>query len=369
MRILIIRLGAIGDIVHTLPALAALRRCQPTSHIAWAVESGPGSALLSGNPCLDEVIELDMRMWREALNNQIAGQAIRLTLRKLRSEPFDISLDFQGLLKSSAVSWFANSARKVGFDYLSLREPASGLLLTERVKVSDRDHVIKKNLDLVKHLGCAVDSPYHFPISCSIEDELYVESQLSDVNGSFAILNPGGGWTTKLWRPQHYARIIDLLWRYRGIRSLVTVGPGEEALADETVSRSLSGKALPIRTTLKQFFVLAKRASLFVGGDTGPMHLAAAAGTPIVALFGPTSPIRNGPFHRDDVVIARQDLECRVECYRRRCDHCSCMDLPTETVWQGVLTRLDRSQNGRDQLTANDSTFEGYRQINDVSKN
>lgn len=346
MRILIVRLGAIGDVVHTLPALAALRRAAPGAHLAWAVEQGGAAELLRSNPLIDDLIELDLRGWRKNLINSRTLASIREAIANLRGVGFDLALDFQGLLKSAMIPWLARVPRRIGFARGVLREPASGLLLTEQIAADDDDHVIKKNLQLVAALGCDVTGRYEFPIALSVEDEAFAEERFDRFDGSFVILNPGGGWPTKLWGAEGFAAIADRLWDSDRIGSVVTYGPGEEGLARSVVTQSRTGAAVLLDSTLKQFFALARRAKLFLGGDTGPMHLAAAAGTPIIAIFGPTSSRRNGPFANTDVIIERLDLDCRTDCYRRRCSHTSCMKIPVEMVWEGVRRRLRAADGG-----------------------
>jgi lipopolysaccharide heptosyltransferase I len=346
MRILIVKLGSIGDVVHTLPALAALRRAAPASHLAWVVERGGAASLLRDNPCLDELIEIETRTWREDLTSRETRAAIKAALMRLRSSRFEIALDFQGLLKSAAIAWLARVPRRVGFAPRLLREPASALLLTERVEADDQAHIIKKNLALVAHLGFSIEGDCEFPIYLSSEDEQFAEKQATRFEEEFAIINPGGGWPTKLWSVSGFAEIADRLWQHYGLRSAVTYGPGEKALAQAVVTRARSGAATMLGPTLKQFFALARRAKLFIGGDTGPLHLAAAARAPIVGLYGPSASRRNGPFACDDVVVERWDLECRVDCYRRSCGHTSCMQMPVEMVWQGVVKRLERRAGG-----------------------
>ena len=340
MRILLIRLGAIGDVVHTLPALAALRRTWPQAHLAWAVERGGAAKLLQGNPLLDELIELDMRGWRKRLGQAETWRAMAGAVQRLRGAQFDIALDFQGLLKSAGLAKLSGAARKIGFASEALRERGSAVLYTEQVVVDDRDHVIKKNLRLVEHLGGALPDHYEFPLALNVEDLAFAEAAAARCDGQFVILNPGGGWVTKLWSTAGFAEIADRLWQAYGLRSFVTYGPGETEMAREIVAQAKTGQAELLDANLKQFVALAQRARLFVGGDTGPMHLAAAAGAPIVALFGPTSARRNGPFDVNDVVVERFDLDCRTDCYRRSCSHISCMKLPVEQVWQGVTKRL-----------------------------
>jgi heptosyltransferase I len=347
MRILLVKLGAIGDVVHTLPALAALRRTLPDAYIAWAVERGGAANLLAGNPYLDDVIEFDMRGWRKTLWRPATWRAVYQTVQRMHNSAFDVALDFQGLLKSAYVARYSRADRRIGFATEALREPASAALLHEQVEVDDRDHIIKKNLRLVEYLGCETGGEYEFPLAIMPEDEVFAEKQVARFPGGFAILNPGGGWPTKLWSAENFAALADRLRRVYDIRSVVTYGPGEEALAQAVVEYSQTNAAVKLDATLKQFFALAQRARLFVGGDTGPMHLAAAAGAPIVALFGPTAARRNGPFAPDDVVVERLDLDCRTDCYRRSCSHTSCMKLPVEMVWQGVVQRMRKAEGGR----------------------
>lgn len=347
MRILLVKLGAIGDVVHTLPALAALRRTLPDAYIAWAVERGGAAQLLAGNPCLDEVIEFDMRGWRKTLWRPATWRAVYQTVQRMHEAAFDVALDFQGLLKSAYVAKYSRAPRRIGFATEALREPASAALLHEQIVVDDRDHVIKKNLRLVEYLGCEIGGAYEFPLAIAPADEAFAAQQAARFAGGFAILNPGGGWPTKLWSAENFATLADRLWRVYDIRSLVTYGPGEEALAQAVVEHSQTNAAVKLDATLKQFFALAQRARLFVGGDTGPMHLAAAAGAPVVALFGPTAAQRNGPFAEADVVVERFDLDCREDCYRRSCSHTSCMKMPVEMVWQGVVQRLQKAEGGR----------------------
>lgn len=341
MKILIVRLGAIGDVVHTLPAVAALRRSLPGARIAWAVEKGPSARLLRGSPSIDELIELDLRGWRK---NPVSVETIRearAALAGLRATRFDVALDFQGLLKSAAIPWIAGIPRRIGFSRDVLREPASSLLLTEQVAANDDDHVIRKNLHLATALGCDVSGDYEFPIALGESDLEFADSTAKRMNGSYAILNPGGGWPTKLWGADGFAAVADRLNTTYGMKSVVTYGPGEESLAEKIVSASRTGAAEMLKSDLKEFFALAGRSSLFIGGDTGPMHLAAAAAAPIVSIFGPTSSRRNGPFRKEDLVIERRDLDCRIDCYRRSCSHTSCMKIPVDTVWRGVVERLN----------------------------
>lgn len=338
MNILIVKLSSIGDVIHTLPALAALRRQFPAAHISWVVER-PSAALLRDNPCLDEVIEIDTRAWRRRWASPSTWRRMRSALTVLRAGRFDVGLDFQGLLKSGLVLFLSGARRRIGFDTACLREKPSALFLTEQVPVSDEGHVIEKNLALVRALGASPGGAYEFPMSISEEDCNLIAARLNALAiEAFAIVNPGGNWKGKRWAPENYAAICDYLWSEHGLVSVITHAPGEEALAEE-VRRRARGSAIPFACTLKQLAVLADRARLFIGGDTGPLHLAAARRTPIVAIFGPTPAGRNGPFSPHDIVV--QDPRAEVSpYYRRRGNDESYIAVPVDEVKRAIERRL-----------------------------
>ncbi len=356
MRILIVKLSSIGDVVHTLPAAALLRGALPDARIAWAVERG-ASAIIEGSPAIDQLIELDTRAWRRNFLSISTIRAARAGLHNLREAPelngaghTDIAIDFQGLIKSGIVAFGSRAKRRLGMETTDLRETASKLFLTEQAETAEFKHVIDKNLALaraavadagVKPIGAAGRSNdrYEFPIAVSLDDERWVETVIESQPGPFAIINPGGGWPTKLWPSELYAKLADWLWSDCGLVSFVTYGPGEEALAQSVAAHARSGAARALPSTLKQFVALARRAALFVGGDTGPLHLAAASGTPIVGLYGPTSPERNGPFDPQDITLGRE-LWCRADCHRRSCWHWECMEIPVDDVKRAVSNRL-----------------------------
>ena len=389
MRILIVKLSSIGDVVHTLPAAALLRRALPQARIAWIVDRRAG-AIIKDSPVIDELIEIDTRAWRNALLTASTTDDVRAQLNQLRGAPnlngagsADIAIDFQGLIKSSLVALASRATRRIGFSTSDLREKASKLLLTEQVETSEFNHVIEKNLTLARaaiagsgtipnaaawerrdaslplsasgeylcaqrRAGGYACAPrgYEFPITISADDERFVEAAIEHEPAPFAIINPGGGWATKLWPTERYAQLADWLSSECGLSSFVTFGPGEEALARAVVSNARSSAVRPLASTLKQFVALARRAALFVGGDTGPLHLAAAGGTPIVGLYGPTSPERNGPFDPQDITVGR-DLWCCTDCHRRSCWHWECMDIPIDDVQHAVFERLANTKAER----------------------
>jgi heptosyltransferase I len=346
MRILLVKLGSVGDIVHTLPALAALRRALPQAEISWVVERR-AAEILRDNPLLDRLIEVDTKALGRGLMSGETLRAPRQQLRRLRASAFDLALDFQGLLKSASLARLSGARRVFGFSRTGLREPASRIFLSKTVPIPKHTHIIWKNLGLIKGtLGVPIPAnanEFEFPLSISSRHEAEASNSISGTGSNFAILNPGGGWPTKLWKAERFGKLADELWRHHGLESLVTQGPGEEDLANTVVRSCDSGKARAVLVSLKGFVALAKKARIYVGGDTGPTHLAVAAGTPVVGLFGPTEWWRNGSPREDDVCVERTDIDCRVDCHRRACSNWICLDIDIQRVLEAVSERLQRA--------------------------
>ena len=356
MRILIVKLSSIGDVVHALPAAAFLKRAMPEARISWVVERSAG-AILKDSPVIDQLIEIDTRSWRKQFLSSRTMVEVRARLDEMRQfgarenghRPVDVAIDLQGLIKSGIVARASGAKRRIGFESSELREKASRVFLTEQVRTSEFNHIIEKNLALARALvkagrAATIAGGYEFPIKLSADDERFAASAAEGLEDRFAILNPGGGWPTKLWPPERFGQLADLLLERHGLRSIVTYGPGEEALADQVAASSRAGAARPLASTIKEFVALTRRARLFVGGDTGPLHLAAASGTPIVGIYGPTSSERNGPFDARDTAVGL-DLWCRSNCHRRSCWHWECMDIPVSTIAKAVSVRLADAEN------------------------
>jgi len=346
VRILIVKLGSIGDIVHTLPSLALIRHALPDAEISWVVEER-ASEILKDNPLLDRLIEVDTKALRRGLMSGETLRAPRQQLRRLRASAFDIALDFQGLLKSAMIARLSGARRIFGFSRDGLREPASRFLLSDTIFIQKNGHVISKNLALVTGaLGIpAAEDPENleFPFATNLHHDSEAERASAGTGGKFAVLNPGGGWPTKLWSPERFGDLADQLWSHHGLHSLVTYGPGEGALADRVLHSVRSDKARAVNISLKGFYVLAGRAQVYVGGDTGPTHIAVAAKTPIVGLFGPTEWWRNGSPRARDICVERTDIDCRDDCHRRACSKWICMDIEVQRVLQAVSERLKRA--------------------------
>jgi lipopolysaccharide heptosyltransferase I len=340
VEILIVRLGAIGDIVHTLPALAAIKRAMPDAHVSWAVERR-SAEILRENTLIDRLIELDTRSIR-GLPTEEKLSSMRRQIKELKSRNFDVAIDFQGLLKSAVVARASGAKKRVGFSRRALREPASRIFLTDTVRTDPGSHVIRKNLALAGG-ALAFDAaafPLEFPIATDQAAHDEAASIAEKAGRDFVVLNPGGGWATKLWPAENYGRLADLIRERLGLASVVTVGPGEEKLGERAAAAAQSDGLVLARPSLKGFYELARRSRLYIGGDTGPTHIAAAAGTPIVGLFGPTEWWRNGSLDPRDICVERIDIGCRVDCHRRTCGNWICMQISPETVCGAIEARL-----------------------------
>jgi lipopolysaccharide heptosyltransferase I len=298
-RVLIVRLGAVGDVVRTLPALRALRAAFPGAHLAWIVED-LSRPLLDGHPDLDAVIRFPRRELRNAaarpwrLPGAVAGLA-----RDLRQRRFDVALDFQGSLKSALLARLSGAARRVGFGRGHARE-LSHLLYSERLALAALPlNRVERNLRLAESVGAAggivtlalLERPEESGRAARILDELCPDGAPA------VILFPGTSrrQARKRWPAARYARLAALLRADPGAVPLVAWGPGEERLARGIVDASGGAAVLLPPTDLRLLAALLRRARLFIGGDTGPMHVAWAVGCPVVVLFGPTDPRLNAP--------------------------------------------------------------------------
>jgi lipopolysaccharide heptosyltransferase I len=308
VKVLIIRLSSIGDVVHTLPVLAALNA--QSHEVGWIVEPA-AHPLLEGHPMLRQIVPAPRaRAWA-------AGGAIAAA-RLLREREYDVALDLQGLWKSAAWGRISGARRLLGYGRAGRREPLSSLLVREPVNVAaEASHVIDKNLALLRPLGIEAVGLREFPLPRSEERAQAMRTAVSSFGlKDFIILNAGGGWESKLWPPEGFGAVAKTLHE-RGVRSLVTWGPGEERLADRVVAASQGAALKCFPTTLVEMAELVRIARLMVAADTGPLHIACAVGTPVVGIYGPTDPARNGPFSPRDVTVRRTPL-CSP-CHRRRC--------------------------------------------------
>lgn len=276
-RILVVRLGAMGDIIHVLPAVATVRRSFPRARITWLVEPR-WRTLLEGNRAVDEIAEFDRKgglpgMWASS--------------RALRGHDFDLGIDFQGLIKSAGAMRLAGPPVRWGRG--NPRETPARYLYTNTALIDDGTHIVEQHLRLAEAAGARVrDVSFAVP-ACSPEGTL--------PEGRFVLASPLAGWTSKQWPIEYYGELARLL----AMPLVLNLPPGQElpAAVRERVTVHESGIPGLIDAT--------RRAAAVVGVDSGPLHLAAALGKPGVAIFGPTDPARNGPYGGSLRVIRRAD--------------------------------------------------------------
>jgi lipopolysaccharide heptosyltransferase I len=338
-RILLIKLSSLGDVIHALPTLEALRSLYPEGHITWLVED-TNAPVVAGHPALDEVWPVP----RPRSGNGLFGKNLLKmlqTARRLREAPFDLVIDLQGLMKSALWVALARSPRKVGYD--RTRE-LSYLPLTERLIPYDPEaHAVWRYLNVARHLGAPAGPP-RFRLGLSLPEDLSRLVSLA-TGQPLAVLHPGARWPTKLWPGAYWAHLAGWLAHEKGFQVVITGSAADrEMVADIAAQTGAPLINLAGRTSLAELAALLQRARLAVTTDTGPMHLAAALGTRVVALFGPTAPWRTGPFGEGHEVV-RLEMPCSP-CFRRDCPEPRClMDLPVSAVKEAVEKILVRGKN------------------------
>jgi heptosyltransferase I len=310
-RLLIVRLSAMGDVLHALPAVAALREVFPQASIGWLIEErwaellcSPEASRCGGRseqrPLVDFVHTVDTRAWRRALFSDATWSAARSSVQLMRSSQYDVALDFQGAVRSAVLARLSGAPVIHGF--AQPRENAASMFYTRQVQATG-NHVVEQNFSLARAFAQQdVPKPTaELPRYEGAEKSIAEKVGTLDAD-SYAILNPGAGWGAKQWPADRYGEVARQLAERTGLRCLINIGPGEEELARaaELASR---GAAKGVATSVSELIALTRRARLFIGGDTGPMHLAALLGVPVVAIFGPTNPARNGPFGTRSLVL------------------------------------------------------------------
>ena len=283
-RFLVVRLGSLGDIVHTFPAVAALRETFPASEIIWLTHARY-KMLVQGSGLASKVWTTETR----------SMSSLMKTVREIRAISFDTAIDYQGLWKSASLPFLAGVKRRIGFSSESVREFGVPLLYTDRVRATCA-HVADQNGELSKRAG-AQNAVANFRLDPQpLHHEEFSKVFLGHDVESCVVLSPGGGWRSKCWPPERFGALCKKIFESLSLRCVINYGPGEEDLAAKL--RAASGEAAPVlfNGELGPLMSILRAAICVVGGDTGPLHLAVALGTPVVALFGPTNPARNGPY-------------------------------------------------------------------------
>jgi lipopolysaccharide heptosyltransferase I len=330
MRVLLVRLGALGDLVHALPVAAAIKAAWPGARLDWLAESRH-RPFLDLVPVLDDRIAIDTR----SVRGRCGWPAV---VRDMRSRRYEAALDVQGLLKSAVLARLSGARRVIGFARAHLREPLAVHAYGETVDPRAAVHVVEKNLACAAALGVPVAAP-RFPLSTPPPSP-EVAAVMDAAGPAFAAVNPGAAWPNKRWPAERFGALARRLADRGGPRSIVLWGPGERSLADAVAAAAGGAARLAPPTSLGDLLALLARAAIVVAGDTGPLHLAAALGTPVVGIYGPTDPRRNGPWDPLDRVVSRRAV---CSCYHKRRCHAPrwCLgDVTVDEVLESVEARL-----------------------------
>jgi len=338
VNILIVKLSAIGDVVHTLPALATLRELYPEADITWVVEES-SSDIIKNHPYLNRVIISRRKQWVADLKKlHNAGKTIaeiRSFIAAIREIKYDLVIDFHGLFKSSMIVLLSGGKRKLGYD--SMQE-LSGLFLNEKIFEDMQKHAVDRYLDFVRYLGANIDNP-EFYIPIEEENRTRVETLLKangiDINESFVAVNPVAFWDTKLWEDDKFARLCDRITEELEYKVVFTGSKGHGSIECIRSMMTVPSINLEGQTTLRDLAYLYSLSGLLITTDSGPMHIAAAMNTPTVALFGPTDPSRTGPYGKGHIVV-RKEMPCSP-CFLKKCDTKRCMkEIGVDEVFEAV---------------------------------
>lgn len=342
-KILIVRLSSLGDIIHALPAFQSLRSAHPGARIDWLVERR-FAYLLDAVEGIDRVLAIDTHAMRAHVARLSGWRQLWQPMRAVRAARYDVALDFQGLLKTACLSVMSGAGLRIGFSKSLVRErPAHWFYHRTLENPGVPMHVARLNLLLAREAGGAhEDLSVH--LKTRDEDTREIEARMQrEQLSEFVVINPGGGWPTKRWQPARYGALAAKIQNQMHIRVVVVTGPGEEQLYRQIADACPDRPPAHFPVPFLQLIPLFRKARLLVAGDTGPLHLACALGTPVVGIMGPTSPVRNGPWSENDEAVVRH-LPCSF-CNGRSCPtENECMDISAEEVFGAVVKRLERTK-------------------------
>lgn len=347
MKILIVRLSAMGDVIHAMPAVAGLRQAFPECEIDWAIEERWSSLLTAcpdgsstssrtfsqEQPLVNAVHSVHMRHWRRTPFSNDTLREIRALRAELRSAHYDHVIDLQGAIRSALLARISGAKIRAGA--LHPRELPARWFYNVKAHTPAR-HVIEQAAEIVSaSVGQPISPTEQVPFPHSLPAEQWADDVTRGVSTQFVIINPGAGWGAKRWPGERYGALVSALAKH-GIDSLVNAGPGENKIAQE-VCRG-NPNAHVVECSLLQLIALTRRAALFVGGDTGPVHLASALNIPVVAIFGPTDPARNGPYAGQSTVL--RSPESKRDHSRRTEPEAGLLNITVEQVTESALRLL-----------------------------
>jgi heptosyltransferase I len=343
--ILLIKLSAIGDVVHTLPLLEVLRKSFPTARIDWLVEE-EARPMIEGHKDVDHVIVSCRKSWQKRFFSPGQGLAVLKEIKRfvqtIRTHRYDLVIDLHGLFKSGILTGLARGRRKIGF---TGGKEGSMLFLTDRPYPFDYNrHALDRYLQAARYLGCGTNS-WKGKISLQQGDKERIDRLVTDhlsPSESLVAINPMARWITKLWDEERFASLAGRLQGELSCKVLFTGSPGDRPVIERIIA-NINPRPLNLAgsTSLRELAYLYTLCRLIVTTDTGPMHIAAAMGVPVVALFGPTAPWRTGPYGMGHTVI-QEKMECSP-CFKKKCAHRTCMkSITVEEVFDSVKQHLKK---------------------------
>jgi len=336
-KILIVKPSSLGDIVHSLPFLNALSKCFPEAKIHWVVAQG-FEELLEGHPMIHKLWIIKKDSWKNIRYARHTIREVNLLLRELKQEKYDLVIDLQGLLRSGAITGATGAPLRIGFK--EARE-GSRVFYTHTVEGGNDIHAVDRYLKIAEFWGCNI-SEIRFPFP-SIEHSSSFNPHPSPFLSidSYAVLVPGARWKTKRWPAEQFGKLASLL----PVRTVIVGSRSDSGIADEIVALS-KGKSLSLagKTDLRDLVNIMNGAQFVVSNDSGPMHIAAALGIPVFAIFGPTDPVRTGPYGKGHTII--RSSETCAPCFRRSCDDTKCMNgLKAEEVFKIIASKQNISES------------------------
>ncbi len=327
-KLLIIKPSSLGDVVHSLPFLNVMRESFPSTEIHWVIAKGL-EGLLENHPMVQKLVVINKDQWKEMKKMRGTLSEFRRLVGALKGESYDIAVDLQGLLRSGILTAASKAPVRLGF-----REAREGsrLFYTQSITGGREIHAVDRYLKIASALGCDTRT-VAFPMPL-VNESLKIRRLKQEI-GEYAVFAPGARWKTKQWSAERFGRLSALL----SIPSIIIGSGADEALAEKAAAYS-KGKAISMagKTDIKELISLIRKAVFMVTNDSGPMHIAAACGVPVVALFGPTNPAKTGPYGRGHSII-RGDCAC-APCYKKQCKDIRCMDsISVDEVYEAVRSR------------------------------
>ncbi len=327
-KILVVKPSSLGDVVHSLPFLNSLKSRFPNAEIHWVIAKGL-EGLLECHPMVDRIVIINKDMWKKLSKATDTIKEVKKLFKDIRNEQYDLAVDLQGLFRSGIITMATRAPVRIGF---SEAREGSSLFYNVKVQGGEDVHAVERYMKIAGALGCDEKNIlFTFPL-CNgqlknIED---IRSSMKD----YAVIVPGARWDTKIWGAENFGRLASLL----PLRSLVIGSRSDREIAERVVQTS-RGKAISLagKTSLRELIEIMRHARIVISNDSGPMHIAAGFRIPVVAIFGPTSPVRTGPYGKGHIVI-KSDLDC-APCFKKHCGNLKCMQgIPVDAVYEKIIT-------------------------------